>query len=88
MIGNGCDSLIHAYPAKEAIGARQRRADDADHYHTVANPAKGEKPGERRTGQVNSTGYRPNQKTQQRRQSNKQEYKDGGLLPRSIRRNT
>src|SRR4051794_1121141 len=47
LIGNGCDCLIPAHPPKEAIQARRERADDAvrgDHYHTVANPAKGEKP--------------------------------------------
>ena len=47
MIGNGCDCLIPAQPPKEAIEARRQRANDPDHYYTVANPAKGEKPGER-----------------------------------------
>ena len=56
LIGNGCDCLIPAQPPKEAIEARRRRANDPDHYHTVANPAKGEKPGER--GLPNK-GYRP-----------------------------
>ncbi len=46
LIGNGCDCLIPIQPPKEAIQARQRRVNDPDHYHTVANPAKGEKPGE------------------------------------------
>src|SRR5437588_4105891 len=54
LIGNGCDGLIPAHPPKEAIEARRRRANSADHYHTVANPVKGEKPGER-----GATGYRP-----------------------------
>ena len=50
LIGNGCDCLIPAQPPKEAIDARRRRANEAargDHYHTVANPAKGELAGER-----------------------------------------
>src|SRR4051812_7037867 len=46
LMGNGCDCLIPAQPPKEAIEARRHRANDPDHYHTVANPAKGEKPGE------------------------------------------
>src|SRR5437660_28468 len=67
LIGNGCDCLIPAHPPKEAIEARRRRANDADHYHTVANPAKGERPGER--GLPNK-GYRPGRRTA-RRQDNK-----------------
>src|SRR5262245_4056705 len=55
LIGPGCDCLIPAQPPKEALEARRRRANqtargekvDGDHYHTVANPAKGEKAGER-----------------------------------------
>jgi hypothetical protein len=55
LIGSGCDCLIPAQPPKEAIESRRRRANQAargeevegDHYHTVANPSKGEKPGER-----------------------------------------
>src|SRR5262245_52486050 len=47
LIGNGCDCLIPAKPPKEAIEARRRRTNDPDHYHSVANPAKGEEPGER-----------------------------------------
>ena len=58
---------------KEAIEARRRRANDADHYHTVANPAKGEKPGER--GLPNQ-GYRPGRKTA-RRLDNKRKRKGG-----------
>jgi radical SAM superfamily enzyme YgiQ (UPF0313 family) len=65
LIGNGCDCLIPAQPPKEAIDARRRRANDQDHYHTVANPAKGEMPGER--GLPNQ-GYRPGRKTAGRRQ--------------------
>jgi hypothetical protein len=64
LIG-GCDGLIPAHPPKEAIEARRR---EADHYHTVANPAKGEPPGGRGAGPVKATGYRPGRKTQQRRQ--------------------
>src|SRR3989440_4734401 len=45
LIGSGCDCLIPAQPPTEAIEARRRRANDADHYHSVANPAKGEKLG-------------------------------------------
>src|SRR5262245_23889485 len=45
LIG-GCDGLIPAHPPKEAIEARRRQANEPDHYHTVANPARGEKPGE------------------------------------------
>jgi hypothetical protein len=67
LIGNGCDCLIPAQPSKEAIEARRRRANDADHYHTVANPAKGETPGERGAGPVKPTGYRPGRKQQTRR---------------------
>jgi uncharacterized radical SAM protein YgiQ len=63
LIGNGCDCLIPAQPPKEAIEARRSRANDPDHYHTVANPAKGEKPGER--GLPNQ-GYRPGRKTARR----------------------
>jgi hypothetical protein len=47
LIGNGCDCLIPAQPPKEALEARRRRANDPDHYHTAANPSKGEAPGER-----------------------------------------
>jgi radical SAM superfamily enzyme YgiQ (UPF0313 family) len=68
LIGSGCDSLIPANPPKEAIEARRQRANDDDHYHTVANPAKGEKPGERGAGQPKTQGYRPGRKSQSRRQ--------------------
>jgi uncharacterized radical SAM protein YgiQ len=64
LIGNGCDCLIPAQPPKEAIEARRRRANDADHYHTVANPVSGKEPEER--GLPNK-GYRPGRKSQQRR---------------------
>ncbi len=71
LIG-GCEGLIPANPPKEAIEARRRLAnravngdgdDDPDHYHTVANPARGEKPGER--GLPNK-GYRPGRKSARR----------------------
>jgi uncharacterized radical SAM protein YgiQ len=71
LIGSGCDCLIHANPPKEAIEARRRQANEGDHYHTVANPAKGEKPGERGAGPVKLTGYRPCRKTQKRQQGKK-----------------
>ena len=74
LIGNGCDCLIPAQPPKEAIEARRRRANDPDHYHTVASPAKGKKPGER--GLPNQ-GYRPGRKTA-RRQDKKRKRKGDG----------
>jgi uncharacterized radical SAM protein YgiQ len=77
LIG-GCEGLIPANPPKEAIEARRRQANRAaqgdeggDHYHTVANPAKGENPGERGTGPAKPTGYRPGRKTQTRQQGKK-----------------
>ena len=81
LIGNGCDCLIPAQPPKEAIEARRRQANEAaegDHYHTVANPAKGEPAGER--GLPNQ-GYRPGRKTA-RRQDKKQKRNGGGSGPR------
>ena len=77
LIGNGCDCLIPAQPPKEAIEARRRRANDADHYHTVANPAKGEKPGERG---LQNPGYRPGRKMA-RRQDKKPKGKGDTLRP-------
>jgi hypothetical protein len=60
------------------IEARRRQAnreihgnEDDDHYHTVANPAKGEKAGERGVGPIKPTGYRPGQKTHKRQQGKK-----------------
>jgi uncharacterized protein DUF3362 len=78
LIGSGCDCLIPAQPPKEAIEARRRRANDADHYHSVANPAKGEKPGERG---LPNPGYRPGRKTA-RRQDDKRKRRGGGSGPR------
>jgi hypothetical protein len=66
LIGSGCDCLIPTNPPKEAIEARRRRANDPDHYHTVANPAKGEKPGERGLNK----GYRPGRKSAKKRKRN------------------
>ena len=63
LIGNGCDCLIPAHPPRQAIEARRRQANgtaEGDHYHSVANPAKGEPVGER--GLPNQ-GYRPGRKT-------------------------
>jgi hypothetical protein len=77
LIG-GCDGLIPSQPPKEALEKRRKQANDAvqgDHYHTVANPAKGEKPGERRAGPIKPTGYRPGRRSQARRQGKK---KGGG----------
>ncbi len=70
LIG-GCDGLIAAQPPKEALDARRKDANAGvrgDHYHTVANPATGEPPGERGTEPpAKSTGYRPGRATQKRR---------------------
>jgi uncharacterized radical SAM protein YgiQ len=77
LIGNGCDCLIPANPPKEALEKRRReaqRAVESDHYHTVANPAKGEAPGER--GLPNQ-GYRPSRKSA-RRQDKKRKSKGDG----------
>jgi uncharacterized radical SAM protein YgiQ len=68
LIGGGCDCLIPAQPPKEAIEARRRSANDPDHYHAVANTAKGEKPGERGAESPRPTGYRPCRKSATRRQ--------------------
>jgi hypothetical protein len=73
LIGSGSDCLTPAQPPKEAIEARRKRVNDHDHYHTVANPAKGEPVGER--GLPNRV-YRPGRKTQTRRQDKKRIRKD------------
>jgi uncharacterized radical SAM protein YgiQ len=81
LIGNGCDCLIPAQPPKEAIEARRRRANDPDHYHTVANPSKGEPAGE--LGLPNQ-GYRPRRKgarRQDKKRNEKMKRKEGGLGP-------
>ena len=84
LIG-GCDGLIPPQPPKEAIEARRRQAQravggdqDNDHYHTVANPAMGEKPGERGAGPPKPTGYRPGRSTQKRRQEKRKGGKPKG----------
>jgi hypothetical protein len=77
LIG-GCEGLIPANPPKEALEAKRKQANEAlrgDYYHTVANPAKGEKPGERGAGPPKPTGYRPGRKSAGRRQRKK---KGGG----------
>ncbi len=72
LIG-GCEGLIPTNPPKEAIEARRKQANATvrgDHYHTVANPAKGESRGERGAEPPKPTGYRPGRKTQKRRGRN------------------
>ena len=79
LIGSGCDCLIPAQPPREALEARRRRANATargdtqdDHYHTPANPSKGEPPGERGLQQHGQKkGYRPGRKSQQRQQRKK-----------------
>jgi hypothetical protein len=69
LIG-GCEGLIPAQPPKEAIEARRKQANAAlrnDHYHSVANPARGEPPGERKLPPQVCKGYRPGRKSQTRR---------------------
>jgi uncharacterized protein DUF3362 len=82
LIGNGCDALIPANPPKEALDAKRKRANaeltNADHYHTVANPAKGEPVGKRG---LPKQGYRPARKTA-RRQDKKRKRNGGGSGPR------
>jgi uncharacterized radical SAM protein YgiQ len=71
LIGSGCDCLIPAQPSKQAIEARRRRVNDSDYYHTVANPARGEKPGERGARAPKNKGYRPGRTSAMRRQGKK-----------------
>ncbi|HSQ58376.1 MAG TPA: DUF3362 domain-containing protein [Gemmata sp.] len=73
LIGSGCDCLIPAQPPKEALEARRRAAnpavkgdDENDHYHSVANPARGERPGERGLNK----GYRPGRRSARKRRRN------------------
>ena len=83
LIG-GCEGLIPNEPPKEALEARRRQANNAvkgDHYHTVANPAKGEEPGERGAEPPKTTGYRPGRKSAQRRKNGKSK-RNGGSEPR------
>jgi Domain of unknown function (DUF3362) len=77
LIGGGCDCLIPAHPPREAIEARRRRTNEAasgDHFHSVANPAKGKPAGERG---LPNPGYRPGRKTA-RRQDKMRQRKGGG----------
>jgi uncharacterized radical SAM protein YgiQ len=81
LIG-GCEGLIPANPPKEALEARRKQANAAvqgDHYHTVANPAKGEKPGER-GAEPPKSGYRPDRKSARRQERKKK--RKGGSGPR------
>jgi len=81
LIGSGCDCLIPSQPPKEALQARRQRANEdakGDHYHAVANPAKGEPVGER--GLPNH-GYRPSRRTA-RRQDKKPRGDGRGSGPR------
>src|SRR5262249_21063006 len=71
LIGAGCDALIPVNPPREALEARRRRANEPsgdDHYHTVANPAKGEAAGER----LLTKGYRPGRKSANKRKKNRE----------------
>ena len=73
-LNGGCEGLIAADPPKEAIEARRKKANAAlqgDHYHTVANPANGEEPGERGAEPVKAGGYRAGGKSAGRRQGEK-----------------
>jgi hypothetical protein len=79
LIGQGCDCLIPDHPPRAAIEARRRWANEAargDHYHSVANPAKGEPVGER--GLPNK-GYRPGRRTASRQDRRHQ--RKGGSGP-------
>ena len=86
LIGSGCDCLIPSNPPREAIEARRQQANRAaqrgdDHYHTVANPTKGEPAGERGLPNAGKNkGYRPGRKSQQRQQGKK---KRKGSRPQS-----
>ena len=77
LIGSGCDCLIPAQPPKEAIEARRGQANEAargDHYHAVANPARGEPAGERG---LPNPGYRPGRKTAHRQDKKRQRKSNG-----------
>jgi hypothetical protein len=80
LIG-GCDGLIPSNSPKEAIEARRPQANRpphevGDHCHTVANPSRGEKQGERGANPP-KTGYRPGWTSAKRR--NKNDWTDGVL---------
>ena len=77
LIGRAATASSRPIRRRQAIEARRRQANEAaegDHYHSVANPAKGEPAGER--GLPNQ-GYRPGRKTA-RRQDKKRKRKGGG----------
>jgi hypothetical protein len=77
LIGSGCDCLIPAHPPKAAIEARRQRANEVaegDHYHAMANPAKGEPAGERG---LPNLGYRPGRKTAKRRRGKRRKLGGG-----------
>src|SRR5262249_48599298 len=62
------EGLIPANPPKEAIETSRKQANAAtrgDHYHAVANPAKGEPAGERA---LPNKGYRPGRKAGEKRE--------------------
>jgi hypothetical protein len=73
LIAHGCDCLIPAQPPKEALQKRHRQANESmdDHYYTVANPVRCEKPGERGAGPPRPTGYRPGRKAAGRQRGEK-----------------
>ena len=82
LFGGGCDALIPTQPPMEAIEARRAKANQVgDLYHTVANPAKAEKPSEHGAGPP-KTGYRPGRKGA-RRQNRRPKHKagDSGARP-------
>ena len=71
LIGSGCDCLIPSQPPRQAIEAKRRHANgtvEGDHYHSIANPAKGEPVGERG---LPNPGYRPGRKTARRQDKNR-----------------
>ncbi len=72
-----CSPHLPTGPGRFKLENPRRRANEAasgDHYHSVANPAKGEPVGER--GLPNQ-GYRPGRMTA-RRQDKKRQRKGGG----------
>jgi hypothetical protein len=80
LIVSGCDALLPAQPPKAALEARRGHSIEAahgDHYHAVANPARGEPPGE--LGLPNP-GSRPGRKSA-RRQGTSAKRKGGPSRP-------
>ena len=77
LIGNGCDCLIPASRPRQPSrrgGSGQMRTAEGDHYHSVANPAKGEPVGERG---LPNPGYRPGRKTARRQDKKRKRKRDG-----------